>query len=94
METATISQFRSRLSFYLKKVRDGQALLITDRGRAMARIEPVTDASTEERLSRLERVGLVRRGAVPLALGELRRRAPNEDVAATRALIEERSRGR
>ena len=62
MDRATISQIKNSLSAYLKKVRAGQSILILDRDEPVARLEPVGQAETpDDRLTRLERAGLLRR---------------------------------
>jgi prevent-host-death family protein len=65
MEKATITDIKNRLSAYLHKVKHGEVVLITERGRPVARLETVLpsrgSADLEERLGRLERAGLVRR---------------------------------
>lgn len=37
-----VRELRGRLSDYLAKVRDGQEVVVTERGRAVARIVPIT----------------------------------------------------
>lgn len=50
MKTVSISELRNRLSYYLRLVRRGEALLVSDRDRVIARIEPAT---AETRLGRV-----------------------------------------
>lgn len=95
MEKATISQLKDQLSLYLKKVRAGHVVLVLDRNEPIARIERVKDeAAGDDRLVRLERAGLLRRGAAPLALAALRRKPPKARRSVTQALLEERREGR
>jgi prevent-host-death family protein len=65
MKTATISETKNGLSALLDRVRHGETILITDRSRPVARLEPVVrtgDAGPDEgRLARLERAGVIRR---------------------------------
>ena len=65
MKTATISETKNSLSALLDRVRHGETVLITDRRRPIARLEPVAtaeDAGPDEgRLARLERAGVIRR---------------------------------
>ena len=65
MKIATISETKNRLSALLDRVRHGESILITDRSRPVARLEPVVsggDAGPDEgRLARLERAGDIRR---------------------------------
>ncbi len=65
MKVATISQTKNQLSALLDRVRHGETILIVDRNRPVARLEPVVTAGGDNedgRLSRLERAGLIRRG--------------------------------
>ncbi|MFN2427816.1 MAG: type II toxin-antitoxin system Phd/YefM family antitoxin, partial [Candidatus Binatia bacterium] len=69
MEVATISQLKDKLSAYLAKVKAGHSVLILDRNRPVARIVGVEGAdSGDDRISRLERAGLMRRAKQPLSL--------------------------
>jgi antitoxin (DNA-binding transcriptional repressor) of toxin-antitoxin stability system len=53
------------LSALLDRVRHGESILITDRSKPIARLEPVVSADDagpdEGRLARLERAGVIRR---------------------------------
>lgn len=100
MRTASISETRNTLSALIDRVREGESIVITDRSRPVARLEPVIgsgDASGDAgRLARLERAGVVRRSREE-SLDEILRVPPPEaerggDVLA--ALLEERRTGR
>ena len=54
MEQVAIRQLRDSLAVYLRRVREGQALLITDRGLPVARLSPI-----ENSVAALEAEGLV-----------------------------------
>ena len=54
VEQVAIRQLRDSLSAYLRRVRDGQSLLITDRGLPVARLSPAQDS-----MSALEAEGVV-----------------------------------
>jgi len=69
MKKAKIGELRNGLSRYLDHVRAGGTVLVYDRETAIAEIVPLTKSKTrskknidEERLARLERKGLIRRG--------------------------------
>ena len=63
MERATITEVKNGLSAIIDRVKAGESILVTDRGIAVAVIEPVTSQiDLDDRLARLERAGLVRRG--------------------------------
>jgi prevent-host-death family protein len=100
VRTATISETKNTLSALLDRVRHGETVLITDRSRPVARLEPVTSAEDpgpdEGRLARLERAGIIRR-AHRGRLDEILRVPPpapraGGDVLA--ALLDERRSGR
>lgn len=97
MEKATISQLKNRLSAYLKKVRAGQTILVCDRDQPVARLERVGgDAAGDDRLTRLERAGLVRRAPArpPIPLARLRTGRVRTGRRVAEALIEDRRGGR
>jgi len=43
MEAVKIAEFKSKLSAYLRRVRKGQSLLVTDRDTPVARVVPVEE---------------------------------------------------
>jgi len=91
MEKATISQIKDRLSAYLRKVRAGQTILILDRDRPVARLERVGgDAPADDRLTRLEQAGLLRRATRRLSVERLRAPALRTESSLLQALLEER----
>jgi antitoxin (DNA-binding transcriptional repressor) of toxin-antitoxin stability system len=95
VEKATISQLKDRLSAYLKKVRAGRSILIVDRDQPIARIERIeTGGPADDRIGRLERAGLVRRGSGRLDVAALRREAPRARESVLDALVEDRREGR
>jgi prevent-host-death family protein len=97
MKTATITEVKNGLSALIDQVRAGESILITDRGLAVARLEPVTSMPDPTgRLRRLERAGIIRIGGAASPLDLLRRPAPRlpAGVSAVRAVIDERRSGR
>lgn len=96
MEKVSVSKLKDQLSAYLKKVQDGHTLLVTDRNKPIARLEPVTRAASEtERIARLVAQGIVSLPkAPPLSIEEIRRRRPVVPGARLlEALLEEREEG-
>src|SRR5437868_696365 len=67
--TASIAQLKARLSEYLRQVRTGTELLVTDRGVPVARIVPLD--AVERRATR--RARLLRSGAVRPGRGRVRK---------------------
>ena len=58
--TANVAQLKARLSEYLRQVKDGSEVVITERGIPVARLVPL--APDEQRATREER--LIRSGAL------------------------------
>jgi len=93
-----ISKLKARLSEYLKVVRAGEEVIVTDRGKPVARIAPISGPEeTESRLWMLVRTGQARppdvEGGIDLELiAALRPRVPGAGVVD--ALLEERREGR
>ena len=96
MKTATITEVKNGLSAFIDRVRAGESILILDRGRAVARLEPVAaDRDQTGRLQRLERAGIVRIGAAPPPLDLIRQPPPQSRGASVlEALLDERRSGR
>ncbi len=46
MKKARIAELKNRLSYYLRFVRRGQPVLVYDRDRAIARIDPISGVGT------------------------------------------------
>lgn len=96
MRTATVTQAKNGLSALLDVVRNGESVLILDRGIPVARLEPALAAPDDARLARLERAGIVRRGTgKPVPLARLAKPARGKaDMRVVEALIQERREGR
>lgn len=93
MTIASISEAKARLSALLERVKSGEEVTITDRGRPVARIVPIParDVDWEERLDRLERQGVIRRPKERLdAEAFLARPLARSDASVLEALLEER----
>jgi len=67
MKKASITDTTTRLRALIGEVREGETILVLDRGRPVARIESVVSNSPGPpgRLERLERKGLIRRAEAP-----------------------------
>jgi prevent-host-death family protein len=101
MEKATITEIKNHLSAFLDKVKHGEPVLITDRGRPVARLETVvSDTSMSDmkgRLARLERTGLVRRAkSTPSRemIAGTPPPAPGQGVSLLQAVLAERKENR
>jgi prevent-host-death family protein len=81
-----IRELRQNLSAYLRRVKDGEAFIVTDHNRRVAELRPVADEA-----SRL-RDRLVRdRGVIPAtrAVEDLPRPEPLDHPGGTAALLDE-----
>ena len=98
MKTASITEAKNRLSALIDGLKSGSPVLIVDRGRPVARLEPVTgsDLDQDGRLSRLVRDGVVRPAAASLSRTFFKSEPPRpkKGTSALAALLEERREGR
>jgi prevent-host-death family protein len=98
MKTATISEAKNQLSALIDRVRHGETIVITDRGRPVARLVSALsgEADPDGRLARLERRGLLRRATAPPPTALIRRKLPRGKgpSGVLEALLEERRHGR
>ena len=63
MKSASISEAKSRLSAYIDRVRRGETVVITDRGKPVARLAPLEPGSKldqDAHLAELARLGIIR----------------------------------
>jgi prevent-host-death family protein len=82
MERVGVRELRQNLSVYLRRVRRGEALEVTERGRPVATLQPLDQI--DDPLARLEARGLVvRRGK-----GNLAQLPPPQKVKLDRPLSE------
>ena len=95
MKTATVSELKARLSEFLVQVGAGSEVLITDRGKPVARLVPISGASRgKESLSVLEKQGLIKIGPGKLPKTFWRMpRAEDREGLVLKALLEERQAG-
>jgi prevent-host-death family protein len=97
MRTATVSRLKATLSEHLARVKAGEEILVTERGKPIARIVPLAAGETAApaRLLELARAGLVRIGSgrLPPKLWA-RPRPADPEGRAVRALLAERDEAR
>jgi len=92
MKTASITQAKNNLSALIDGLKSGSPVLIVDRGRPIARLEPVItgdQGGQDGRLARLLRDGVVR----PRALFSSQPPRATASASAVDALLEERLEG-
>jgi len=97
MKTAAVSELKALLSKYLLKVKAGEEVLVTDRGKPIAKIVPIkrTEMEVHAHLQALERAGLVRVGKGALRPGFWALPRPRDRKGlALRHLLREREEGR
>ena len=68
MKKTGIAELKNNLSRYLDQVKGGESIIVLDRNQPVAQIVPIQNAGRgndlgEERIARLERKGLIRRGS-------------------------------
>jgi prevent-host-death family protein len=93
--SVSVAELKARLSHYLRMVRAGRDVIVTDRGVPVARLCPVDSAFPDARTTALCRAGLARppRRALPPDFWE-RPRPADPEGRALAALLEERAEGR
>lgn len=98
MKKASITEAKNNLSALIDRVKGGSPVLIVDRGRPVARLEPVTGLGSDDdsRLARLVREGIVRpaRAVRPKAVLTTRPPRPRKGASGVRALLDDRRDGR
>ncbi|HEX5051858.1 MAG TPA: type II toxin-antitoxin system prevent-host-death family antitoxin [Planctomycetota bacterium] len=95
MKTTAVASLKAKLSRYLRLVKTGEEILITERNVPVAKIVPVTALGADlESLRDLERQGLVRLGSgrLPKDFWKLPR-GKDARSTASRAVRQERDRG-
>ena len=91
--TVGVAELKAKLSEYLARVRAGEEIVVTERGRPVARIGPAEPA-VDEHLAELERAGVIKRGT---GISDEFLNAPrtgDPDGSVLEALLEERREGR
>jgi prevent-host-death family protein len=98
MTRVPITKLKAKLSEYLAAVRAGEEIIVTDRGRPVARVVPIRGArELESRVDRLVRSGVLRppTATAPLDAAQLTETAPEDpDGRGLAALLEDRRAGR
>ncbi len=97
MKTAGVADLKARLASYLKLVKSGSEILITDRGAPIAKLVPIDAARKREtRRQRLAAAGLLTlgKGRVPKELLKPPTGDPRVGKGVLAALLAEREEGR
>jgi antitoxin (DNA-binding transcriptional repressor) of toxin-antitoxin stability system len=97
MKKARVGELRNGLSKYLSHVRAGGTVVVFDRDQPVAHIIPVPAAPRRardaDRLARLERQGLVRRGRGSVSEWLRAYKPRRGNTGALKALLDERRSG-
>ena len=95
MRTVTVSKLKASLSQYLRWVKAGEEVLVTERGRPVARLAPAVGAHVlPESLAEMERQGLVKVGSLKLPKGFWDLPRPKDPKGSTvKAVLKEREQG-
>jgi prevent-host-death family protein len=97
MKTAAVSQLKASISEYLSNVKAGEEVIVTDRGKPIARLVPINRDGIEvpPHLLMLEKAGLVRIGSGRIKAGFWDLERPKDVKGlAIKVLLEEREEGR
>lgn len=97
MKAAPVTQLKASLSRYLAGVKSGEEVVITERGRPVAKIIPIAEPQDheEQRLRKMESQGLLRMGSGKLPKDFWDAPRPADRAGAVRkTLLEERREGR
>jgi len=98
MKKASITEAKNNLSALIDSVKGGSSVLIVDRGRPVARLEPVSGigSGVDDRLARLVREGVVRpaRRVAPKALFTTKPPRAKKGSSGVRVLLDDRREGR
>ena len=96
MKTAAVSELKARLSEYLTHVKAGMDVLVTDRGKPIARLVPISRTrNLKQSLARMEKEGLIRVGSGKLPKDFWKMPRPDDPGdRVLKALLEEREGGR
>jgi prevent-host-death family protein len=96
MKTAAVSEIKARLSEYLNHVKAGMEILITDRGKSVARLVPLSRSKgLKESMVGMEKQGLIRVGSGKLPKNFWKIHRPVDPKGKVlKALLEEREVGR
>ncbi|MBA3583451.1 MAG: type II toxin-antitoxin system prevent-host-death family antitoxin [Gemmatimonadetes bacterium] len=95
MKQASVSNLKARLSEYLRVVKSGEEVIVTERGRPVARLAPLDPGVQHEaHLEKLIEAGLVRppTGKLPEDFWD-RPRPKDPEGRSLRAVLEEREQG-
>lgn len=94
MVTVGVRELKNRLTYYLKRTRSGERVVVTDRGMPVAVLHEVShterDAPAEEYLAAAAADGMIRLPLPGATLDIHSSPLPNKGTAASAIIVEER----
>ncbi len=95
MTVTTVTKLKASLSAYLRRVKAGEEVLVTERGRVIAKLTPAArSGAVPEYLREMERQGLVKIGTLKLPKNFWKLPRPKDPRGLlVKAIIEEREEG-
>lgn len=96
MKTTTVSKLKASLSEYLREVKAGEEVLVTERGRAIAKLTPAGSSATlPQHLAEMEKQGLIKVGSAKLPKDFWNLPRPKDAKGLVlKSLLQEREEGR
>ena len=96
MKRATISELKNQLSRFLNYVKEGEPVVVLDRGHPIADIFPrrAKDCKGEEQMDRLESLGIIKRGSPDVIKKYHPPRRVSKSTGLLQTLLEERASSR
>lgn len=96
VKTTTVSKLKASLSEYLRQVKAGEEVLVTERGRPIARLAPTVISETfPKELIEMEKQGVIRLGVERLPKDFWKMPRPKDPKGLVlKALLQEREEGR
>ena len=94
MKTATVSKLKASLSKYLRSVKAGEEVLVTERGRPIAKLTPAQRSEMADDLIEMEKQGLIKLGPGKLPKGFWELPRPKDPKGlVTKTVLREREEG-
>ena len=95
MRTVTVSKLKASLSAFLRQVKAGEEVIVTERGRPIAKLTPVVSTTMlPEHLAEMEKQGLIKRGSGKLPADFWDFPRPEDPAGHTlKAVLQEREEG-
>lgn len=95
MRVTTVTKLKASLSAYLRRVKAGEEVLVTERGRVIAKLSPAErSVAMPEYLLEMERQGLVKLGTGKLPKNFWKLPRPKDPHGlVVKAILEEREEG-